>query len=85
MTTPNSSAPSPPASTTALAPSKKCWPLKSLHYLADRARATQGLLTPTETLELIDIAEHYKIKLYEADDLITQLTWDLEHPKHKDM
>ena len=59
--------------------------MKRLYHLADRARATQGLLTPTETLELVDIAEHYKTKLYEAVAEIAQLTWDLEHPKHKDM
>ena len=85
MTTPNSSAPSPPDSTTASAPSKKYSPRERLYHLADKVRETQELLTPTETLELIDIAEHYKNKCDEADDEIVQLTWDLEHPKHKDM
>ena len=72
-------------STTAPEVSKKYSPRDRLYHLADKARETQGLLTPTETLELIDIAEHYKIKRYEADDQIVQLTWDLEHPKHKDV
>ena len=72
-------------STTAPAPSKKYSPRDRLYHLADKARTTAGLLTPTETLELVDLAEHFKNKLYEADDQIVQLTWDLEHPKHKDM
>ena len=84
MNTPSSSETSPSIST-ASKPSSTYSPLDRLHHLADKARATQGLLTPTETLELVDIAEHYKIKLYEADDEIVQLTWDLEHPKSKDV
>ena len=85
MTTPNSSSPSPPDSTPAPNPSKKYSPRERLYHLADKARSTAGLLTPTETLELVDIAEHYKNKCDGADDQIVQLTWDLEHPKHKDM
>lgn len=85
MNTPNSSSPSPPASTTAPAPSKKYSPRERLFHLADKARETQGILTPTETLELVDIAEHYRGKFYEKHDEVEQLTWDLEHPKHKDV
>lgn len=84
MTTPNSSSPSPPASTPAPEPSKKYSPRERLFHLVDKARTTAGLLTPTETLELVDIAEHYRNCFLDSYDEVNSLIWDLQHPTHKD-
>lgn len=78
-----SSATSPPTSPTSSPGSKKYSNLNRLHYLADHARETQGLLSPTETLELVDIAEHYKNQYYDSEEEIVQLTWDLRNPTLK--
>lgn len=85
MNTPNSSSPSPPDSTTASEVLKKYTMLDQLIMLADKARATQGLLTPTETLELVDLAEHWYWKYIDRCIELDQALWDLEHPKHKDL
>ncbi len=83
MNTPLSSETSPPTSPPSNPDSKKYSTLNRLHYLLDHARETAGLLTPTETLELVDIAEHYKNKYYESEEEIAQLTWDLRNPTLK--
>lgn len=83
MNTPLSSETSPPISPPSNPLSKKYSTLNRLHYLLDHARETAGLLTPTETLELVDIAEHYKNKYYEAEEEIAQLTWDIRNPTLK--
>lgn len=85
MTTPSSFSPSPPASTPAPEPSKKYSPRDRLFHLADKARETAGLLIPTETLELVDIAEHYRNCFLDSFEQLEQAFWDLEHPKSKDV
>lgn len=72
-------------STTAPEASKKYSPRDRLYHLADKALATQGLLTPTETLELVDLAEHWYWKYIDRCIELGQALWDLEYPKHKDM
>ena len=71
-------------STTAPEASKKYSPRDRLYQLADKARATQGLLTPTEILELVDIAEYYREQFLDAYDETVSLAWDLSHPASKD-
>lgn len=71
-------------STTASEVLKKYTMLDQLIMLADKARATQGLLTPTETLWLLDIAEYYHDRLLDANSQLSQALWDLEHPKSRD-
>jgi len=60
-------------------------PRLALSTIADKCRSSQGILTPTETLELLDIAEYFLSKYDWAMDEITALEWDLSHPLHKDL
>lgn len=85
MTTPNSCDPLPKDSTPAPDLSKKYSPRERLYHLADKARETAGLLIPTETLELVDIAEHYRNCFLDSFEQLEQAFWDLQHPKHKDV
>jgi hypothetical protein len=55
-----------------------------LFTLADKARATEGILTPTETLELVDFAEYCYHKLQDTHDELESILWDYSHPTHKD-
>lgn len=82
MNIPSSSETSPSIST-ASKPSSTYSPLARLHHLADHARATQGILTPTETLELVDIAEHYQSQFIACKEELVQALWDLDHPTLK--
>jgi len=86
----NSCKPMQSTSTKSLEPSNKSpsqsnSPRLSLLDLADKCRRTQGILTPTETLELLDIAECRYHNLQEARDEINSLEWDLTHPTSKDL
>lgn len=83
MTTLNSYSPSPEDSKTAPDPSKKYSPLERRNHLADHARATAGILTPTETLELVDLAEYYQSQFTACKEDLEQALWDLEHPTLK--
>lgn len=83
MSTPNISPESPPPSPASQPPSRYL-PYAQLFQLLDKARATAGLLTPTETLELVDLAEAYYNKLQETHDELESLEWDLAHPTNKD-
>lgn len=85
MTTPSSSDPPPPASTPAPKPSPKYSEKNRLLDIADKARTTTGLLTPTETLELVDIAEYYHSKFLVVAEQYEQALWDLSHPTSKDV
>jgi len=82
MNTPTSFDPSPTASPP-LKPNSTYSPLARLHHLADHARATAGILTPTETLELVDIAEHYQSQSTNYKERLDQALWDLDHPTLK--
>ena len=83
MNTPSTSPELPPPSNESPKASPY-WPQIRLFTLADKARATAGILTPTETLELVDLAEAYHSKLQETHDELESLEWDLNHPPHKD-
>lgn len=85
MTTPNSCSPSPEGSTPAPDLSKKYSPRGRLFLLATQAKMTAGILTPIETLELVDLAEHWYWKYVDRCVELEQALWDLEHPKHKDV
>jgi len=60
-------------------------PRLGLSTIAEKCRETQGILTPTETLELLDIAEDYYNKLEWIRDELASLEWDLNHPTSKDL
>jgi len=83
MTTPRSSDPSPPDSTPVPKASTKCSTLNRLINLENKARETAGILTPTETLELVDLAGHYFDKWLEVSEELQQALWDLDHPTLK--
>ena len=83
MSTPSISPESLPPSPKSPPPSNNC-PRTKLFTITNKARATAGLLTPTETLELVDLAEAYYNKLQETHDELESLEWDLAHPTHKD-
>lgn len=83
MNTPSTSPESPPPSTESPKVSTYC-PRTRLFTITDKARATAGILTPTETLELVDLAEAYYNKLQETHDELESLEWDLSHPTYKD-
>jgi len=51
--------------------------------LENKARETAGILTPTETLELVDLAGHYFDKWLEVSEELQQALWDLDHPTLK--
>ena len=53
--------------------------------IAEKCRETQGILTPTETLELVDLAEWFLSKYNSALDEIVALEWDIDHPRHKEL
>lgn len=58
-------------------------PRLGLSTIAEKCRETQGILTPTETLELLDIAETCYSTLQDARDELACLEWDLTHPTSK--
>lgn len=82
MNTPPSSDESQ-SNSTASKPNSKYSPVERLGDLEHKARATAGILTPTETLELVDLAGHYFDRWLEVSQKLQQALWDLDHPTLK--
>lgn len=83
MSTPSTSPESHPPSNELPKVSTYC-PRTRLFTIAEQARATAGILTPTETLELVDLAEYCYHKLQDTHDELESILWDYNHPPHKD-
>lgn len=77
--------PESPTPSTGLPVSSVTSARRGLLDLADKCRRTQGILPPTETLELLDIAEDYYNKLEWTRDELASLEWDINHPTSKDL
>ena len=75
--------PSPPPSTESLKPCKTS-PAGRLNNLLNKVNQTAGLLTPTETLELAELADYYRSKYLDSQEEIADLEWYLSHPTNKD-
>ena len=62
----------------------KLSPARRLNDLLSKVNQTSGLLTPTETCDLAELADYYRGRLTDTEIELESALWDLSHPPHKD-